>query len=325
MTTSLVTGGTGFLGANVARALARAGHAVRVVSRGTTDPARALPEHAEVVQADLAACDLRALVRGVDILFHFASTTSPATAYADAAFDVQSNLVMTIGLLQAAADEGVRRVVFASSGGTVYGRLRSVPVAETHPTDPICSHGIVKLAIEKYLQLFRQQGGPDYTILRYANPYGPGQRMDRAQGAVAVMAGRILQGRPIDLFGDGSVVRDFIYIDDVVDATLRAADSEAARNEIFNIGSGSGVAIGDLVAAIERASGLRADVRRLPSRPFDVPVSTLDSTKAKTLLDWRASTPLDQGVAPTLAWLRRDDARTACLLPAMRGEGGEGG
>ena len=310
--TCLVTGGTGFIGSNLVRALVRGGWTVRVLSRGTT-VCRDLPDDVEIMQGDVGDRNaVRRAVQGVNTLFHFASTTNPATAHGHAIYDVESNLISAIRLLDAAQVEGVQRVVFASSGGTVYGRVLRVPVAESHPTDPICSHGIVKLSVEKYLHVFQRQGGPAYTVLRYANPYGPGQSASRAQGAVAVIAGRILQRQPIEIFGDGSVVRDFIYIDDLVDATLRAAQSEAARNEIFNIGSGVGVSIRTVVEKIEQASGLKAEARHLPARAFDVPVSTLDSTKAERLLGWWAGTTLDDGLLPTIAWLR-----TEVLSPAI--------
>lgn len=311
---ALVTGGTGFLGANLVRALCRAGRPVRVLSRGVSPAA---PEAGvELVRADIGdRAAVRQALQGVGTLFHFASTTNPATAHGHAIYDIESNLAATVGLLDAAATEGIRRVVYASSGGTVYGRISTAPAAETHSTDPICSHGIVKLAVEKYLYLFRQQAGTPYTILRYANPYGPGQSMHRAQGAVAVLAGRILQRQPIEIFGDGSVVRDFIYIDDVIDATLCAAEAGEGADAIFNIGSGVGVSIRELLAALEHAIGEKADVRYLPARSFDVPVSTLDSSKAARLLGWRSRTALQDGLVPTIAWLRSE---LAAAVPSLQ-------
>lgn len=298
----LVAGGAGFLGSALVAALVREAWHTRVLTR--TSP-REVVSGASYIQGSIN--DRRAAreaLAGVNVLFHFASSTTPATAHGKSSWDVESNLMGTIALLEEAAAAGVERVIFASSGGTVYGPPVQVPVAESHPTDPICSHGIVKLAIEKYLQLFSHQQSLTYTILRYANPYGPGQLPDRAQGAVAVLLGKVLGGEAVDLFGDGSVVRDFLYVDDLVEATLLAASSEAARNETMNVGSGAPTSIRELVRAIERAAGVNAIIHHRPARPFDVPVSILDIAKASRLLHWQPRTSLDDGLRQTADWMR---------------------
>jgi UDP-glucose 4-epimerase len=178
-----------------------------------------------------------------------------------------------------------------------------VPVSEDHPTDPISSYGIHKLMIEKYLQLAHRLHGLDYRIVRPANLYGPRQRLDIAQGAVSVFLERALRGEPIRIWGDGSVVRDYVYVADAVDAMLKAARFEG-EPRIFNIGSGRGVSLKELVAEIERLLGAPVKVEYSEARAVDVPVNVLDASLAARHLGWRASTPLAEGLRRTCEWLR---------------------
>ncbi|MEO8033371.1 MAG: NAD-dependent epimerase/dehydratase family protein [Acidobacteriota bacterium] len=298
---ALVTGGTGFLGRNLVDELVRRGMSVRVLARGH----HPFPQNVEGIRAEVG--DRRAVreaLRDVRRVFHFASTTTPVTAHGRSSHDIESNLIASVMLMEEAAAAGIERFVFASSGGTVYGPVLSAPISEDHPTNPICSHGIVKLAVEKYLQMYAREGGFSSTILRYANPYGPGQSSLRTQGVVAVLMGRVIRGEEIQIWGDGSIVRDFLYIDDLVEATVVAAESPAAANEIMNIGSGFPASIRDLVEGIERATGSAARIRWMPARPFDVKVSLLDITRASTTLGWQPRTRLDDGLSLTASWLR---------------------
>jgi UDP-glucose 4-epimerase len=197
----------------------------------------------------------------------------------------------------------VRKLVFVSSGGTVYGVPHSTPVAEDHPTDPLSSYGIHKLTVEKYLALAHRLHGLDYRIVRPANLYGPRQRLDIAQGAVAVFLDRALRDQPIQIWGDGSVVRDYVYVADAVDAMLKAASFEGAQR-IFNLGSGKGASLNQLVAEIEQLLGRPVKVEHSEARVLDVPVNVLDASLAERLLGWRASTPLREGLRRTCEWLR---------------------
>jgi UDP-glucose 4-epimerase len=180
---------------------------------------------------------------------------------------------------------------------------RATPVAEDHPTEPISSYGIHKLMVEKYLRLAHHLQGLDYCILRPANLYGPRQRLDIAQGAVAVFLDRALREQPIRIWGDGSVVRDYVYVADAVDAMLRAARFEG-EPRIFNIGSGRGASLNELVAEIEQLLGRPVKVEHSAARAVDVPVNVLDASRAERHLGWRASTPLSEGLRRTCEWLR---------------------
>lgn len=297
----LVLGGGGFIGSHLTAALLAAGHAVRVLERpGCVRPADiAADARLDWQEGDFGvAADLRRALEGVDMVFHLVSTTQPQSSNDDPALDVRSNLLATLGLLEQLRGQPQTRLIFLSSGGTVYGTPAEVPIPETHPTEPACSYGIVKLAIEKYLALYRLLHGLDYRILRLANPYGPGQQLNRAQGAVAVFLARIAQAEPIEVWGDGSVVRDYLYIGDVVSALVGAAqyDGEA---RIFNIGSGQGHSVREIIAAIETATGKTAEVRYTPGRKFDIPVSVLDIARARAELGWSPRTGLADGLRLT--------------------------
>jgi UDP-glucose 4-epimerase len=197
----------------------------------------------------------------------------------------------------------MRKVVFASSGGTVYGVPETVPISEDHPTNPISSYGIVKLAVEKYLGLFHHLYGLDYTVLRISNPYGPYQDPKGQQGAISVFLHRIYEGRPISTWGDGAVVRDYLYVSDLMDALVRVTEVES-RERVLNIGSGRGTSLNELVQLMAEVVGEQPAVEYLPARALDVPVSVLDIGRARAELGWSPKTELVEGIARTWEWIR---------------------
>jgi UDP-glucose 4-epimerase len=300
----LVLGGAGFIGSHLCEALAREGHPVRIFDRPHVDRLAHLRQDFEVFAGDfLNPQSLAPALRGAHTVFHLVSTTLPKSSNDNPFYDVETNVLGSLRLFNLAREHGVRKLVFVSSGGTVYGPPRTLPVSEGHPTDPISSYGIHKLAVEKYLQLVHRLHGLEYCILRPANLYGPRQRLDTAQGAVAVFLDRALRGEPVQIWGDGSVVRDYVYIDDAVDAIARAARFEGTPR-IFNIGSGVGVSLNQLIAAIGNVLGAPPKVEYTPARAVDVPVNVLDAGLAERHLGWRASTPLAAGLERTCEWLR---------------------
>ncbi|MDQ5848604.1 MAG: NAD-dependent epimerase/dehydratase family protein [Pseudomonadota bacterium] len=305
MASCLVLGGAGFIGSHITEALVQSGHHVKVFDRPHVDRLALLPrEGVEVFTGDfLNPYALASALRGTDIVFHLVSTTLPKTSNDNPVYDVESNVIGSLRLIALCREHAVRKVVFVSSGGTVYGIPKSLPVTEDHPTDPICSYGIHKLALEKYLQLAHRLYGLEYCILRPANLYGPGQRLDVSQGAVAVFLDRALQGLPIEIWGDGSVVRDYVYVDDAVDAILKAARYTGAQR-IFNIGSGKGTSLNQLVAEIEKLLGRPIKVNYAATRNLDVPANVLDPALARRHLEWSATTPLGEGLRRTYEWLR---------------------
>lgn len=299
----LVLGGHGFIGSNLVKGLLAAGHSVRVLDLRRT-PAVAPGGPVHFLEGDFTNRSLtEQALDGVKAVFHLASVTLPQSGTADPVYDVSENLVGTLRLLESCVARGVRRLVFSSSGGTVYGRVLQTPIPEGHPQDPINSYGIVKLGIEKYLQLFAHLGRLDPVVLRISNPFGPGQYTRGAQGAVAVALGALARREPFNLWGDGSVVRDFIYVDDLTRALLAALDTPSGGPIVFNVGSGRGTSLAELLEACQRVSGHALEVVRHPSRAIDVPVSVLDCSRAASVLGWSASTELEPGLQRTWAWI----------------------
>lgn len=306
----LVLGGGGFIGSNLCAGLLASGHKVRVLEYPHVRPqsAASLLKQVEWHEGDFTnPVEVDAAIQGCDLVFHLISTTLPRSSNENPAYDVESNLIATLRMLDSARRHGVRKVIYASSGGTVYGVPNEVPIPESHPTQPIVSYGITKLSIEKYLHLFYTLYGLDYCILRLANPYGRGQRVVASQGAIAVFLHKALRDETIEIWGDGSVTRDYIYISDVISAMLRAM-GETGGHRLFNIGSGEGMSLNLILQHIQVAIG--RDVRRkyLPGRSFDVPINVLDTHRAREVLSWRPETGIEEGIRRTLFWMQESGA-----------------
>lgn len=302
----VVFGGGGFIGSAIVDRLLRDGHEIRVFERPRIDPYRHFTEteRVEWLTGDLMSVhDVTNAVAGMDVVLHLVSTTLPKSSNDDPIYDVQSNLVATLQLLNAMVTQAVPKIVFISSGGTVYGHPQYLPIDERHPTEPRVSYGITKLAIEKYLLMFEHLHGIKATILRVANPYGERQRIETAQGAVGVFLSRALHGQAIEIWGDGSVTRDYIYIQDVADAFARAVLYDGSKS-VFNICSGIGTSLNELIGLLERVLGLDVQRNYLPARAFDVPVSILDNALAKAELGWEPRVSMEEGVVRTVEWMR---------------------
>ncbi|MBF0391885.1 MAG: NAD-dependent epimerase/dehydratase family protein [Alphaproteobacteria bacterium] len=300
----VVLGGCGFIGANLTAALAQAGHEVRCFDR-FDPPAWAAPaQDVRFIKGDAEEPErLEQAMRGAEICFHLMSTTIPKTSNDDPIYDATSNLVSSLRVLESCRAHGVRKIIFLSSGGTVYGQARYTPIDERHPTHPLCAYGVTRLTIEKYLHMYHALHGLDYCVLRAANPYGPGQNPRSAQGAIGVFLGRMLNGETIDIWGDGSVVRDFLYIQDLVRALMLAIDHQGPTR-LFNIGSGAGCRLNTLLDELAQATGRRPRTRRHPARAFDAPVNVLDISAARAGLNWAPTISLPTGLRLTWEWLR---------------------
>jgi UDP-glucose 4-epimerase len=251
--------------------------------------------HVDWISADIGTDTAVPAIAGADVVFHLASSTYPSTSNSDAAFDLESNVVGSVRMFQTAIKCHVRRVIFVSSGGTVYGVPQQNPISESHSTDPICSYGIHKLAIEKYLYLFRTIKDLDSVVLRVSNMYGELQSLERPLGAVSHFTNRAIRGKPIDIWGDGAVRRDYIHVDDVVDALLKSI-SYTGSDHLFNIGSGRSVSLNQLLDLIRQRIGAEITVNYLPARSFDVRENVLDISRAAKTLDWRPSITLEAGL-----------------------------
>lgn len=298
----LVLGGGGFIGLNLCHALDAQGYDVRAF--GHPPRVGRLPRRTELIEADFSdVAKLHDALTGCDTAFHLISATTPASANADMLHDLQQNVGNTLQLLNLARGTGLRKLVFLSSGGTVYGIPEQLPTPEKAATWPITAYGISKLAIERYLELNRRLHGLDYCILRVANPFGEYQVARKHQGAVAAFLTNVILGKPIEIWGDGAVTRDYLYVGDLV-AALLAALRSGAEERLFNIGSGTGRSLSAIVADIEQLVGRSVAVDFLPGRPVDVPTSVLDITRAAAVLGWQPQTAWTEGLARSHAWLQ---------------------
>ncbi len=303
MKNALVVGGNGFIGYHLVWALINSKWHVTVYDQAIQSRFVNWSTPPNYVQGDL---DNRELVQKclsqTDIVFHLACTTIPKTSNDDPAYDVQSNVIATINMLTECVTANIRRVVFLSSGGTIYGIPQQLPVPEDHPREPICSYGVTKLMIEHYLHLFKHLYGLSYCIIRPSNPYGEQQNFLGNQGAIAVFLGRIASGQPITIWGDGSVTRDYIYVGDLAQACLMAAETNIPDLTI-NIGSGEGLSLNKLLEVICDTLGVKAQIEYQDRRSFDVPTLVLDTSRAHQLLGWKPTMTLKSGIKRTWDWI----------------------
>lgn len=302
---TLIIGGGGFLGKNLAQRLISEGHRVRIFERPGYDRSQ-FPADREVEWrfGDYSRdADISPALENIDVAYLFASTTTPKTSNENFSHDVQSNLLATTLFLEIASVRQIGKIIFPSSGGTVYGIPGETPIRETHPTNPICSYGINKLAIEKYLALYHRMKGLEYTALRISNPYGRFQLANTGQGVISTFMHKILNDEEIEIWGDGSVVRDYLHIDDLTRAFVQAANT-ASEHRVFNIGSGVGHDLNAILQRIEGLLGRKAKKRYLEGRLLDVPVNVLDISMAKKHLDWEPGHDLTWGLGDTASWLQ---------------------
>lgn len=298
---AVVLGGNGFIGSMLVARLLEQGHTVRVFDRGA--PVRDAGSLRFFAGDFTTQADFTGLLEGADVVFHLISTTLPNTSVDNTLADVQGNLLPTLRLLEQMRQLKISRIVFPSSGGTVYGEAQYLPIDERHPTEPIVPYGATKLAIEKYLSIFRHARHLDPVCLRISNPYGPGFKHESPQGVIGAFLYRALNGLPIDLWGAGDVQRDYLYIEDLIDA-LMAAASYRGSHFIFNISTGIGTSLREIIELVEEASKLRLTVNQHDSRSFDVKSNVLCNALAREELGWSPTHTLRQGIEKTLHWMK---------------------
>lgn len=283
---AVLTGGAGFLGSAVATAFRESGIAVTILDR----PDR-LKRVAGLIPGDeLALLELDSIagqLGGADIMVHLAWSSLPATSMTSVADDAQSNIVPSARHFDAAAGAGVGRILFASSGGTVYGDTDVLPIDEEHLCRPVSAYGVGKLSVEHYLRIIGATNDINAVSLRVANPTGPFQFRGSGVGAIAHFISAVLVGKPVTIWGDGSIVRDYLYIDDVADAFLRAAIAPRIPSGEYNVGSGVGTSLQELLEVVFSVAGRRTKVEYLAPRAFDVPAVALDSSKLSKAVGWQ--------------------------------------
>ncbi|PNU20297.1 NAD-dependent epimerase [Geothermobacter hydrogeniphilus] len=296
----LVLGGNGFIGSHIVDQLLADGHSVCVYDRSPERFRDPLPgvDYRLAEFDDLAS--LAESLEGVDIVCHSLGTTVPSTSNKEPVFDIKSNLISTVRLLKLIVDSGVKKLIYLSSGGTVYGVPEMIPVIEEHPLCPICSYGVVKVSIEKYIHMFHHLYGLDYVILRASNPYGERQGHSGVQGVISTFVNKVARKVPVDIWGDGTIVRDYIYIGDLAKLCVSASFSNITGT--FNAGSGIGYSVLDIVNVISEVADGKVEINYHQGRNFDVPKIVLDINKARKMFLWSPSVSLRDGIGRVLEW-----------------------
>lgn len=297
----LVTGGAGFIGSHIVDCLLERGEQVLVADDLSAGSRENVSPGAEFHDRSVLEPGLTELLTGCDAVVHAAAQTSVAAASADPEADARINITGTIRTLLAAGRSGVRRVVYLSSAA-IYGNASQPPIDEAQPAAPTSPYGLSKWAGEQYVRLIADMCGLEWVVLRLANVYGPRQSPRGEAGVVARWCSAVGAGEPLQLHGDGSQTRDFVYVGDVAHAVVTALDHPEAGGGTFNVGTGSEIAIREILTRLEGVLGRPAVVRQLPGRPGDVVRSALNSERIRVRLGWEPRIPLDEGLARTTAW-----------------------
>ncbi len=310
---AFVTGGAGFIGSTLVDRLLAEGHQVDVVDNLSTGSLANLAEARKSPvgrmtfhQIDIRSADLAEAMKRArpEVVYHLAAQADVRVSVTDPVFDAEVNVLGSLRVLEGARVSGARKVVFASSGGTIYGDPdpADLPVKESHPQRPLSPYGVAKKAVGDYLYAYRDLHNLEFTALALANVYGPRQDPHGEAGVVAIFAGRLLSGEPCTVYGDGSQTRDFVYVDDVVDAFARAASRGGGL--VLNIGTGTETSVNRLYGAMAEQTAVDRPAVAAPLRPGELQRSTLDPGRAAIHLGWKPWTSLEDGVRATLDWFR---------------------
>ena len=306
----LLLGAAGFIGTNLTIELAKKTEdEITLVDRSKAffKPIVSMDlKNVHILEADLTVdMDFDSILKDQEVVYHLVSTTVPTTSNQHISQELVSNVIFSANLFEACIRCGVKKVVFVSSGGTVYGKEVDCPLKEKTATNPISSYGVQKITIEKLLYLYRYMYGLDYRIIRLANPYGPYQRPNGVLGAVTTFTYKALKGDEITVYGDGSVVRDFIYIDDAIRAIMKIINGEN-KHRTFNLGCGYGTSIKQVLETIEKALGIKLNVSYLEGRKVDVPVNYLDISRYEKYYGALNPISLEDGIRKTADFMKKE-------------------
>jgi UDP-glucose 4-epimerase len=305
----LVTGGAGFIGSNVADQFVALGHEVAVLDNLSTGRREQVPERAAFYQADLAdpaaveACIAEFRPEVVD---HHAAQIDVRRSVEDPRRDAEINILGSLSLLESCRRHRVRKIVYASTGGALYGEARFLPATEEHPVNPEAPYGASKHTVEHYLYIWKQLHGLDYTVLRYPNVYGPRQNPLGEAGVNAIFIGLMLQGKRPHIFGDGEQIRDYLFVGDVVEANRLALDR--GSGEIANLGTGVGTSVNEIFRVLRDVIGFTAEPIYEAPRPGEIQRITLDASRARAVLGWQPQVPFAEGLRRTVEWTKQEAA-----------------
>lgn len=304
----LILGGGGFIGSHLADALLEKNYDVVIFDKlnFSRKNLNHILDKIKIVEGDFNnEIDLKTALKDIDIAFHLVSSTLPANSNENPIYDVETNLISSLRFLNETFINGISKIIFISSGGTVYGIPERLPIKEYHPRKPICSYGIIKKTIEDYLYMFGKLYGLDYHVFRLSNPYGERQNPYVAQGVIPVFLKKLIKGEQIEIWGDGSVERDYIYIKDVASAFIKCLEVNP-KERIFNLGSGKGYTLNDIIGIIEKVTHKKTKVVYKEKRNIDVPVNILDNKLITEKLSWKPETEIEIGISKTYEYLKKE-------------------
>jgi UDP-glucose 4-epimerase len=301
----VVTGGAGFIGSSVADRFVREGHRVTIIDNLSTGVEPNVNRKAKFYKVDIRSAVIDKIFEKTkpDVLCHHAAQIDVRKSTDDPILDADVNILGTLNLLNACVKHKVKKVIFASTGGAIYGEQSCFPADEKHPASPLSPYGVTKLTIEKYLHFYRETYGMDFVSLRYANVYGPRQNPFGEAGVVAIFAQRLLTGKEAVINGDGAQTRDFVFVDDVVESNLLALDYPGS--DIFNIGTGLETDISSVFRLLKKITGSKQKEINAPPKPGEQQRSVLGFSKARRLLGWKPKHDLQKGMAKAVEFFRQ--------------------
>ena len=300
----LVTGGAGFIGSNVSDALVKDGHVVTVLDNLSTGKEENINPEVKFYNIDLLDIEsLEFVFREFkpDVVNHHAAQIDVRKSVEDPAFDAETNIIGSINLFELSINFEVKRIIFSSTGGALYGEPEALPASEDTPIEPLSAYGVAKYCVENYLNYFKRLYGIERVILRYANVYGPRQDPLGEAGVVAIFTGKILKGEKPVIYGDGAQTRDYIYVEDVVEANVLALNG---KEGVYNIGTGKETSINELIEIFSKVLGREIKLEYAPPRKGEIRRISLDGEKAKKELSFVPKYSLEEGLKKTIEWYR---------------------
>jgi UDP-glucose 4-epimerase len=304
----VIFGGNGFIGSHLAEGLVRDGFSVKIFDtfQGGMKNLEDLRNKIELVKGDFfSETDVTGALKDVDYVFHYISTTNPASSIKYPVFDIQSNVIGSVKMFEYAQQADVKKIFFSSSGGTIYGEPTSVPIKESAPANPINPYAISKLAIEKYMEYFHHHYGTEYVIFRYSNPYGERQNPLANQGVIPIFLNKIKNNESPIIFGDGYSVRDYIYIQDAIDATLAVVKKDT-KNSVYNIGNGKGTTLNELIQIMREVTGKEITPQYISDPGKYISKIVLDIEKIRNNTGWSPKTDIHEGIMKTWKWINKE-------------------
>jgi UDP-glucose 4-epimerase len=308
----LVTGGAGFIGSHVAEGFLADGHEVAVLDNLSTGFRRNVPAAAQFYHGDIREAEfLRRVFEEFrpEVVDHHAAQMDVRKSLVDPVFDAETNILGSLKLILESVRTGVKRIIYISTGGAVYGEPKRLPVDEQHPVNPECAYGITKHTVEHYLELYRILNGLNYVVLRYPNVFGPRQNPHGEAGVNAIFIGLMLEGKTPTIFGNGEQLRDYVYVSDVVEANRRALVK--GDGEILNIGSGIGTSVNEIYRRLRDILGFPHPAQYAAARTGEIQKVYLDARKAAKLLGWTPKVSFDDGLRRTVEWFRSERVSVA--------------